>query len=439
MMNKDARVCIIGAGCSGLTAIKNMVQVGLKNVVCYEQNPWVGGNWKYTAEVGHSSVCSTTHIISSKWLSAYTDYPMPDHYPDYPSHQQVLDYFESYADHFGLREYIRFNSKIESIDKNADNQWIVKTSNGDSKVFDYLLIASGHHSVPRHPQFNGEFTGEYLHSHSFKNNEGYEDKKVLVVGAGNSGCDCAVEISRVAEKVDISLRTPQYILPKFFLGKATDTFNENMLWIPRFIKKPLLQLSVRFQVGRYQDYGLPKPTHSVLEAHPTINSELLYKIRHGKVHPKVGIEKINGNTVHFKDGSSEDYDVVLAATGYKISTPFFDSEFLDYSESDRVPLYLRVFHPVHQSLFFIGLIQPQGAVWPASDLQSKLVANHIIGNWELPTNLAELAEKDSDEIDKAFLKRKRHTIEVDYHHHMRDLKKQIPNNAPEWKATNVSV
>ena len=439
MINKDACVCIIGAGCSGLTAIKNMVQAGIKNVVCYEQNPWVGGNWKYTAEVGHSSVCSTTHIISSKTLSEYTDYPMPDHYPDYPSHQQVLEYFESYADHFGLRAYIRFNSKIENINKNTDNQWIVKIENGDSAVYDYLLIASGHHSVPRHPQFNGEFKGEYLHSHSFKNNEGFEDKKVLVIGAGNSGCDCAVEISRVAEKVDISLRTPQYIIPKFFLGRASDTFNENLLWVPNFIRRLLLKLSVRLQVGKYSDYGLPNPTHDILEAHPTINSELLYKIRHGKVYPKSGIEKIENKTVHFKDGTSHEYDVVLAATGYKISTPFFDKDFLDYSDSNRVPLYLRVFHPAHRNLFFIGLIQPQGAVWPASDLQAKLVANHIIGNWDLPENLEELAEKDSDQIDQLFLKRKRHTIEVNYHRHIRDLKKQIPKNAPECTTSNVSI
>ena len=220
MEKSNPKVCVIGAGCSGLAAIKNLIQVGLTDVVCYEQNPWIGGNWKYTAEVSHSSVCSTTHIISSKKLSEYTDFPMPEDYPDYPSHQQVLAYFESYADHFGLKKFILFNSKVEKVEKRNNNKWWVKTNNSEEE-FEYLLIANGHHSDPNHPGFAKSFTGEYLHSHAFKNNEGFENKRVLVVGAGNSACDCAVEISRVAKRVDISLRTAQYIVPKFFLVETS--------------------------------------------------------------------------------------------------------------------------------------------------------------------------------------------------------------------------
>ncbi|NJN77738.1 MAG: hypothetical protein HC803_04910 [Saprospiraceae bacterium] len=128
-----------------------------------------------------------------------------------------------------------------------------------------------------------------------------KENEYLVVGAGNSGCDCAVEISRVAEHVSISLRSPQYIVPKFFLGKPTDTFNSSMLFLPKFIANPLRKLSLRFQVGNYEDYGLPNPDFPVIASHPTVNSELLYKIRHGKVHPKRGIEKIKGKTVYFKN------------------------------------------------------------------------------------------------------------------------------------------
>ena len=418
------KICVIGAGCSGITAVKNLVEKGLKNVVCFEQNDQVGGNWIYSATPSHSSVCETTHIISSKKLSEYVDFPMPDDYPDYPSHAQVLAYFQSYCDHFNLYPYIKFNTRVQKVEYNEDNRWNVFV-NDERHEFDYVLIANGHHNTPRHPEFRDDFTGEYLHSHDYKNNRGFEGKKVLVVGAGNSGCDCAVEISRVAKHVAISLRSPQYIVPKFFLGKPTDTFNEGMLFLPKFIADPLRKLSLRVQVGRYTDYGLPEPDFPVIASHPTVNSELLYKIRHGKVHPKQGIDRIEGQQVYFKNGESETYDTIVAATGYKITTPFFDSEFLDYSDSDTVPLWLRMFHPRYQSLIFIGLVQPQGAVWPLSDLQSQLAAKYIAGEFAMPDNLEALAQQDAAFIEKEFIAAKRHTIEVHYHHYKNELLKKI--------------
>lgn len=439
MKNKEPKVAIIGAGCSGITAIKNLLQAGVKNIVCFEQNDQVGGNWIFTQKVSHSSVCETTHIISSKTMSAYEGFPMPKEYPDYPSHHQVLTYFQAYAKQFGLMPYIRFNTKVDQVKKVENEKWQIETTGGEKEVFDYLLVANGHHSVPRHPAFREQFTGKYLHSHAFKNNKGFEGERVLVIGAGNSGCDCAVEISRVAQKVDISIRTPQHIIPKFFLGRPSDTFNDKMIWLPRFIQRPLLSLSLKLQVGDYRSYGLERPKHNVIDAHPTLNSELLYKIRHGKVHPKRGIEKVEDKTVYFNDGTDATYDTIVAATGYQISTPFFERSFLDYSNSDRVPLYLRMFHAEHPTMIFIGLCQPQGAVWPLSDAQSKIAGNYIAQRWTLPKNIRTLAEQDADQIEKEFLKRKRHTVEVHYHQYLRKLKKQVPKNAPEWNAVFSSV
>jgi cation diffusion facilitator CzcD-associated flavoprotein CzcO len=432
MKKQNPSVCVIGAGCSGITAVKNLLQAGIKEVVCYEQNDQVGGNWIYTAGESHSSVCETTHIISSKSLSQFQGYPMPDDYPDYPSHRQVLAYFQAYAEHFGLLPYIRFNTRIEKVEKIAGERWRVQLDSGEERDFDYLMVANGHHSVPRHPQLNGNFAGEYLHSHLYKSNQAFAGKRVLVIGAGNSGCDCAVECSRVAESVAISLRRPHYIVPKFFLGKPTDTFNKGLLFLPKFIVEPLRQLSLRIQVGDYRAYGLPKPDFPVTKDHPTLNSELLYKIRHGKVQPRSGVDRVEGKTVLFADGRQEEYDVIIAATGYKIKFPFFDGEFLNYEEADRIPLYLRVFHPDHPSLAFIGLVQPQGSVWPLSDLQAQLVANYIMGRWEWPKNIKKLAEKEADEIARDFLQTKRHTIEVHFHPYARRLNAHIPKHKPEW-------
>ena len=419
------KIAIVGAGCSGITAIKNLIEAGIKDVVCFEQNSDVGGNWIYSAEPSHSSVCETTHIISSKIMSAYSDYPMPEDYPDYPSHKQVLAYFRSYAKHFDLYPYIRFNTRVAQISKREDDTWKITLDDGTTQRFDYLLLANGHHSTPRLPALKGTFSGDMIHSHAYKTNIPYKDQRVLIIGSGNSGCDCAVETSRVAEFVAISIRNPNYIIPKFFLGRPTDTFNEHLIYFPKFITRFLQKITLRLQLGKYEDYGLESPKFSVTKSHPTLNSELLYKIRHGKVHPRKGIVKIEDKKVYFTDGKVEEYDAIIAATGYKITTPFFEKTFLDYSEADRVPLYLRMFHPRHANLLFIGLVQPQGAVWPLSDAQSRLAAQYIQGKWTLPENVQNLAELDSDFIDKEFVKAKRHTIEVHYHQYLKQLEKEL--------------
>ncbi|PHI21462.1 monooxygenase [Lewinellaceae bacterium SD302] len=422
----NARVAIIGAGCSGITTIKNFLDQGLTNIVCYEQNDQVGGNWIFSTEESHSSVCETTHIISSKTMSQYRDYPMPEHYPDYPSHRQMLAYFQHYAEHFGLLEYIRFSTRVEKAEKIEGERWLLTLSDGSREEFDFLLIANGHHNAPRHPEIiRRAFTGRYLHSHSYKTNASFRDERVLVIGSGNSGCDCAVEISRVTEKVDISIRRPRYIIPKFFLGRPTDTFNKMAMYLPGFLAERVRKLGLRIQIGKYEDYGLETPKTPVRAIHPTLNSELLYKIRHGKVVPRKGVKKVVDKTVHFTDGSQEEYDTIVAATGYKISLPFFAREFLNYEDADRIPLWLRMFHPEHPSLIFIGLFQPQGAVWPFSDYQAELAARYVNGSYEMPDDLGQRAEADSDEIEKEFAVGKQHTIEVHTHDFVRKLEKEI--------------
>jgi hypothetical protein len=349
---------------------------------------------------------------------------MPDDYPDYPSHEQVLAYFQAYAKKFAVEQHIRFNTSVASIEPTGDERWAITTEQGDREIYDFVLVANGHHSVPNHPDLPGHFSGDYLHSHSYKTNRPFTGKRVLVIGAGNSGCDCAVEISRVAEHVGISIRSPQYIIPKFMLGRPTDTFNATMQWIPRFIADPLRKLSLKLNVGRYEDYGLETPPFPVTKIHPTLNSELLYKIRHGKVHPRKGIQSIEGQQVSFTDGTRENYDTIVAATGYKISFPFLAPELVNYEDAERITLYLRMFHPEHRGLIFIGLVQPQGAVWPLSDYQSLLAAQYISGKYALPENLAEKAEQEADQIARDFHAAKRHAVEVHYHPFLRQLKKE---------------
>jgi hypothetical protein len=420
-ITQQPRICVIGAGPSGITAVKNLLQQGFTDIVCYEKNNCIGGNWVYSATTGHSSVFSTTHIISSKSLSEYLDYPMPDHYPPYPSHAQLLAYFESYAQHFGVNKYVQFNTAVIKAERNVQGKWLIGLDNGTVETFDYLLVANGHHWSPRMPQYEGKFEGNLIHSHDFKTNEPFKDQRVLVIGGGNSACDCAVETSRVSKHTAISMRRGYYIVPKFMFGLPSDVVNMRLLKLPYRLRQWIGQLSYRINVGDLRNYGLQKPKHWVFEAHPTMNSELLYMLGHGKVHARPDIARFEGKKVHFTDGKCEEYDTIIACTGFNIVFPFFDTQLVNYNNADKVPLYLRVFHPDYRNLFFIGLVQPQGCIWPLSDAQARLVANYIAGNYHLPHDMNDLIKADIAQIKKRYTQSHRHTVEVDYHEHLSEL------------------
>lgn len=421
------RIAIIGAGCSGLTAIKHLVEADLKDIVCYEKSNQIGGNWVYTSTPSDSSVCRVTHTISSKSMSQFSDFPMPDDYPDYPSHQQILAYFQAYARHFQLEKYIRFNVAIQHIEKIENERWRLSLSDGTQSECDYLVIANGHLAIPCHPDWKDNFSGKYLHAHDYKTNQGLENQRVLVVGAGNSGCDCAVEVSRDAACVDMSLRSAQFIIPKLIMGKPTDTFAASLQWLPQSMQSWLQKISLRIQIGRYRDYGLPEPDFSPTQAHPTINSEIFNKIRHGKIRPRPGIQGISGQTVHFSDGSSQKYDVIIAATGYKISFPFFDTNFINWEDAAHIPLYLRIFHPDHPSLFFIGLIQPQGCIWTLAEAQSRLVGQWLSERTQLSSDWREQALHEGEYWAHQFIARPRHALEVHYYPYLKSLRQIIKN------------
>ncbi|MFN8412010.1 MAG: NAD(P)-binding domain-containing protein [Anaerolineales bacterium] len=428
----DVRVCIIGAGPSGITAGKNLLQVGIKNFVIYEKNDQVGGNWVFNDKTEHSSVYETTHLISSRRYSEYFDYPMPTDYPDYPSHQQMLAYFQSYAKHFGILPYIQFNTEVEKAEEQTDKTWQVTLKGGQVEHFDYLMVANGHHWDPRMPAYDGEFTGEFIHSHAYKRAAPFTGKRVLVIGAGNSACDIAVETARVSAFTSISMRRGQYIVPKFVFGQPPDVINARFAWLPDWMRMPFLYLSLKIAVGNYEDYGLEKPKHGIMQAHVTNNSEILYSIRHGKVHVRKDIKRFKGKQVEFIDGLVEEYDSIIAATGFKITFPFFDKALLSFDD-DVPPLYKHIFHLDHPNLFFIGLVQPLGSLWPLSDLHAKLAANYLIGNYKLPNNLQEQINQYVNHMKRDYIQSTRHTIEVEYHKHIRILKNEIPRNAPEWK------
>jgi hypothetical protein len=421
-------VAVIGAGPSGLAAAKAVLDAGLQLTV-FEAGPGVGGNWRFSDEVGHSSVFETTHIISSKLLSQYHDFAMPAHYPDYPSHRQLLAYFEAYAQRFNLLSHMQFGARVTACVPTTDGAWDVTTQLADGvermQRFDALMVANGHHYKPRWPQYPGQFTGEFLHSHSFKRAAPFAGKRVLVIGGGNSAADIAVETSRVSAAAHISWRRGYWIVPKFLLGAPPDVTNLKLLWMPaalrRFVSERLLLLTQ----GKNEAIGLPAPDHRLGQTHPLINSELYYFVRHGKITPHGEIARFEGQTVHFQQGDAIEVDTLICATGYWIDHPFFDKALIDFSRGS-VPLYLRML-PAHlRNLYFIGLFQPLGCIWPAAELQAKIAARHITGQWQPPGDVAQLIAQEHAQPDVAQLDSPRHTITVADHAFRQRLYAHLP-------------
>lgn len=438
MLARSARIAVIGAGPSGITAVKNLLDAGFTDVVCFDRNEAVGGNWLFRLESSHSSVFETTHIISSKALSQYHDFPMPSWYPDYPSHGQLAQYFQSYAEHFGVTPHVRFGTDVLRVEPLPGEQWAMTVRHEDvesREIFDAVVVANGHHWRPRMPAYPGEFSGLMMHSHDYKRAAPFTGKRVLVIGGGNSACDVAVEAARVSATTALSWRRGYWIVPKFLFGKPSDVVGQRTQWMPRAIRSSINQFLLRLLQGANRDYGLPEPDHAFGATHPTVNSELFYALRHGHIAPRPDIARFDGRTVHFVDGTQADFDVVVACTGYWIAHPFLAPDVADFSRGP-VPLYLRMFPARFSTLSFVGLFQPLGCIWPAAELQAKVLARRLSGAWAPPRDLDaaiadELAHPDYPQLDTP-----RHTITVDYHKFKARLLKQLPAN---WRSTATTT
>ncbi len=421
------KYCVIGAGASGITAAKNLLALNIPcDVIEREDN--VGGNWYFGKP--NSSVYQSTHLISSKTMSAYTDFPIPDDYPDYLNHEQVLAYLRDYARHFNLYEHITFNTSVTQVTRDDDGCWLIALDNGETRRYRGLIIANGHHWDPKYPQFEGEFNGESLHSADYKTPDIFTDKRVLVIGSGNSGCDIAVDAVHRASKVFHSIRRSYHYIPKYIFGIPTDVFNELSVKMrtPLFIRRTFSNLLVRLVLGKPQQYGLPKPDHKLLESHPTVNSQLLYHIGHGDIVHKPNIKSLDGNHVHFEDNTTEEIDIIVYATGFNITFPFIESKYLN-TQNGKPRLFIHIFHPEYDNLFVAGLIQPDSGQFWIVDYQCQLIANFIRAQDTKPAKAAEFHEiKAGEQPDirgGSKLKTDRHYLEVDHFRYKNILRRYI--------------
>jgi cation diffusion facilitator CzcD-associated flavoprotein CzcO len=432
-LDDNNRYCIIGAGASGLAVAKNFAERGIP-FDCLEREQDVGGLWNFATESG--IVYESTHLVSSISSTGYDDLPMVDEdYPEYPSHTRVLGYFRDFARVFGLNQHIELGKKVDHVVPRGD-LWEVKVAGEDRpRVYRGVVVASGHHDVPRMPDYPGTFSGEILHSRHYKSPKQVRDRRVVVVGCGNSAADIVSDAVHGRSRVFLSIRRGYWFVPKFILGFPTgDVLSTvEMLPLPRLLKRWLFQGTLWLLQGPPSRYRMPDPDYAIDQAHPTMTDEIPRLVAHGKLTVKPEIVRFDGSRVLFKDGTAEEIDTVVLATGYRPVIPFMDERL--FFDGKGVPrLHLNAIHPEHPGLFAAGLAQANGSMWRLADYQGQLIANLIVAGERDPERARRFRQmldgmRNSVRV-AGVVASERHRLEVNYYDYRRLLKRLMRRFGP---------
>lgn len=381
MTQTTEQIALIGAGPCGLAAARAFSRHGVA-FQGFEAHTDVGGLWNIGNPL--STVYDSAHLISSKRMTEFSEFPMAAAVADYPSHRDLLPYFQAYARHFELKPHWRFSTRvvdIQPLEDSPNTLWQVTTQTAtdapETAVYKGVVLANGTLSKPNMPQWPGEFSGELLHTSAYKQATQFTGKRVLIVGAGNSGCDIAVDAVHHAQAVDLSVRRGYYFVPKYVFGRPADTIG-GKLKLPRRLKQRLDSTLLKWFTGDPVRFGFPAPSYRMYESHPVVNSLILYHIGHGDVQVRPDIARLDGHTVHFSDGTQSDYDMIMAATGYKLHYPFIEPKHLNWHGA-APQLYLNMLSPHFSRLAVLGMVEASGLGWQGRYEQAELVARFFKG------------------------------------------------------------
>lgn len=431
-----ADICIIGAGSSGIAVAKALHDKGISFDIC-EKGSDIGGMWRYGNDNGLSCAYRSLHIDTSRNNLGYSDFPIAADKPDFLSHQELLRYLEAYADRFGARASIRFNCEVIAVEKERLGWRVTTRENGqqETRYYGAVVVANGHLWDPRWPSFPGSFGGNAIHSSQYRTAQPFEDKKVLVVGIGNSAVDIAVDLCKRASHVALSTRTGAWIMPKYLMGIPVDrwsAFFSRKLKLPTLWTRRIMARLIYLAVGDQTRFGVPKPAHPMWREHATLSQELLPYIGHGWISIRPNIEALDGDTVVFADGKREAFDAVIYATGYKTSFPFLAPEIFAVPENGgMVDLYRRITPPNRPGLFFAGLVQPIGPTIPLVEIQARWIAAVLSGKVALPSpsDMALEVRSFHQAKQRTWLNSPRYTLEVDFKDYASELNDDIAQAA----------
>jgi len=417
-IERYAEVCVIGAGVSGLVTSKYLHQAGIP-FDCFDERKSIGGIWAYTEESGITCAWHSLNQNSPRGTYAFSDFPMPDDYAGFPSAAETSDYLNRYVDHFGFRHHIRMETRVEQVDPVSDGTWDVTLSTGERRNYRAVVVANGHHNEPIIPDYDGEFSGEVMHSQDYRYRSRFKGKRVLVVGFGNSGSQIAADLSHDTECTFLSTRRGAWVIPNYIRGVPYDRWMPPTPWwlyrvIPPRLLGGIFSGYARLVLGRQDLHGLPKPEHSLIGAFPTVCEGLHARIANGRIAIKPAVKRFDGNRVTFTDGSEETIDAIVYCTGYRTSFPFLSPEVFTV-EDNRVRLYKRTFLPSRPGLCFIGAMQVLAPAFaPIFEVQARLVTAYLNGTYSLPSarEMEHDIERELADISRFFVHSPRHNYQA---------------------------
>lgn len=429
----NKRYCLIGAGACGIAVVKNFKERGIP-FDCFEKEADIGGIWNPESP---SHVYETICLNTSKSLTKYVDYPMPKRHPQFLSKDNAIDYIRSYAKAFGLYDAITFNTEVKKVEKQGDKWAVTVGREKKPRIYDGVVVSNGHHWDPRKPDYPGTFTGETLHAIEVKTRDQLRDKRVLIAGAGNTGCDIAADAAFLSRSVEHSMRRTYYFLPKFVFGRPLDKWlDRTQRWpVPRKLLRWMYGMAIYFVVGPYERLGLPKPDHKILESFPNSASAYLDHLAHKRIQPRRDIERFEGKKVIFANGEETQVDLVIFATGYHLSFPFMDKSYLA-NDNGSTNLFLKICHREYDNLFAVGLVQPaDGGFWQLADYQAQLIASFLVAQERDPAianwfrKLKATAHPDTHH-GVTYIDSPRHKLEVQHYRYRSYIKKLLKKFGP---------
>lgn len=425
--------CVIGAGPAGLAVARALKEQGLP-YTHLERHSGVGGLWDLNNP--GTPLYESAHFISSKTLSGFSGFAMPPFFADYPRHDQILEYLQRFALAYQLIDHIEFNAAVSSVEKLSDGSWLLTRSDGKQTRHDQVVVCTGSQWHPRMIEIPGNFTGVVRHSLTYRSPAEFKDRRVLIIGAGNSGCDIACDAARTAKQAHLSVRRGYWFIPKHIFGMPVDVFASSGPTLPRWLEQRVFAWVLRILQGDLTKYGLQAPDHKLFESHPILNSLLIHHLQHGDITAHPGIDRAEGKTVHFTDGTSIEVDEILLATGFEHQVPVAQEFFGDLNHPD---LYLCSFSREHQGLYGVGFVETNSGAYQLFDQQAHMIAHYIAANRDAQASAQEfnkLLATDKPDLSGGidFISSPRHQGYVDsatYQNYLRELAAQL-----NWKLTS---
>jgi len=422
MNGKTGRVCIVGGGPAGMSLARALKASAIP-FDAYERHSDLGGLWD--SDNPGTPIYRSAHFISSKTKSQFQGFPMPADYPDFPSARQILSYLRAFARAHDLYPHFKLGTEVRSACL-VEGAWEVTLGSGETHHYAALICATGTNWHPSLPHYPGTFSGEMRHSASYDSMEEFAGKRVLVIGGGNSGCDIACDAAQAADAAFISLRRGYHFIPKRIFGMPADVFGSSGPQLPMWLEQKIFGAMLRLLTGDLTKLGLAKPDHRLFESHPILNDQLLHHLAHGNIKAKPDVERFDGRIVFFKDGTQEEIDLILCATGYDWKIPYVDAGLFQWNGT-RPRLFMSIFNRQTPSLYALGFIETNGGIYGLLDDMADMIARAILARAEGGRAAQVLDSMVADEtVDLSgginFVKSARHEGYVDIHAYQKALK-----------------